>query len=295
MEPTNIQPTIPPVSTAPMPERPRQTPPPQRAASTSRRRSPVAIIIVVALIVVALLVAIAFLAKETAPGDPLYTAKINLYERAVATTKFTGAAKIAYEENRIRSRFTELSALTIESGTTDPEIVAKVGALIEQHTSAAVSALNASSLSAEDRITALADISTILRATALLIDSTEELAPADDSVDTARDVLRDTLSQNVTAFTTSGATSTIETYLSARISVLADDIQKIAQGSDAQRIAITRITDASEAIEEGDLEFALSAILRAEEAVAVDSYLYASERGEAPLPEGLAATTTEGQ
>lgn len=239
--------------------------------------------------------AVAFLAKETTPGDPLYTAKINIYERAVATTKFTGEAKVAYEASRIDSRFTELQTIARESGTTSPEVVEQVGALIERHANDAVTALNSSTLSLEDQITLLAEIGTTLRAASILIDDTEELASSTDGVETARESVASALSTGVATFTTSGATSTIEAFLSKRINVLGESIVKVAPGSEAQRLAITRITDASEAVADGDLKFALNAILRAEEAIAVDGYLYASERGEGPLPEATEPVTTEGQ
>ena len=293
-------PNIPPISPAPTTVPVRPTPPlspkPQprkerRPFSISKRSALIGVIAVALLLVVGT----TFVARDTMPEDRLYYTKTHTYEGALALTKLSESAKLAYDISRTEARLAELQSLVADQATTSPEVAIEVGNLVEIHTKHFVTTLNDSSLSLTDRIDTLAKIDAVAKAAERVVDDNEELTSAKEAIERGRDAIDESRRVAMESLSSSDDTAAIQKYLQVLIARVGERIGTVAQGSDAQRIALMRINDANDAIEEMDFGHALIALLRADQAIDLDQYLYAAERGEGPQKKGAGPETTEGQ
>ncbi len=230
--------------------------------------------------VVLTLATLFFLSQDSLPGQRLYGFKTGVAEEAVAFTKRDAAAKNEYAVSRIERRLSELKALAVDDGTSTPEALATVAALTDAHAALVLGTLESSaSLSPEQKIDTLSTLSNVTRAQETLVDSAEELTPIRDATSGLEHTAAQALSASVENFASSSAPDAVRAYIGSQLSIVSGDISKVANGSRAQNITIQRISDANEAIADGNMTDALTYILRARQAIAVDSYLFEAERG----------------
>ena len=230
--------------------------------------------------VVLTLATLFFLSQDSLPGQRLYGFKTGVAEEAVAFTKRDAAAKNEYAVSRIERRLSELKALAVDDGTSTPEALATVAALTDAHAALVLGTLESSaSLSPEQKIDTLSTLSNVTRAQETLVDSAEELTPIRDATSGLEHTAAQALSASVENVASSSAPDAVRAYLGSQLSIVSGDISKVANGSRAQNITIQRISDANEAIADGNMTDALTYILRARQAIAVDSYLFEAERG----------------
>jgi len=134
----------------------------------------------------------------------------------------------------------------------------------------------------------------LTKASETLAETSEELSPITQSLEEIRRNTNASLELAVVEYASSTSPEEAAEYIIAEIEQIAAKLDAIAPGSDAARLTTARVNDANEAIADGNIADAILFILRAEEAIAVDEYLFASERGDVkgvptetqPIPEG---------
>lgn len=229
------------------------------------------------------------------PTESLYSFKTKVAERFIRQTKLTAESRAAYDTSLLQTRLDELNKFVTDTGTTSPEVIQKIAALSHDHVTDVMTTLATHpSLSDETRITTIARVSNIVRAEETLSDTLPEFAPMSDQNQTTDDSIRTALRSAIVDFVTTNATDTIQSFLGQQINVVSTDIVKVAAGSSAQQSVIKRISETQDALLDGKFADAIYAILRAEQAIMIDGYLFDSERGPVdgvpiepgPVPEG---------
>lgn len=235
------------------------------------------------------------LSESSLPGQPLYNFKTNVAEKYIRLTKLSATARVHYDTTLLEQRLQELTTIASDQSTTTPEQIAAIAGRAQDHATDAIATLEkASSLSGESRITLLAKLDTTARAAETLSDSFTELEGISDTVETTEDSLNAALRSSIDTFVTTNATDTIESFIATQITEVSTHISDVAPGSRAQGLVIRRISDTEEALTDNKYADAITAIIRAQQAIAVDGYLFDSERGPVdgvpleagPVPEG---------
>lgn len=240
----------------------------------------------VAVVLLLVVLGIFFASKASAPGTTLYPVKVYVAEKAIVLTKITTNARVTYETRRLEERLEELKALGTDSASSTPETLAFVSSLMEQHTSDAVSALAGTTANAK-QLELLLKLVILTNAGDEVADTSEEFLSMRDSMGNARDTANDSLRTSIETFASTSPEQEVKELIGAQIEAVGNDIEKVAPGSTAQRLAVLRVNDALEAITDGNIADALRYILKAREVIAVDQYLWDGERGPvdgAPLP-----------
>ncbi len=234
-------------------------------------------------------------AANSLPGQSLYSFKTEIAEPTIRTTKLATESRVRYDLTLLEQRVQELTVIVADTGTTSPEQIAAIAALASEHAHDAVTRLEKNqSLSGETRITLLAKLDTAARAAETLSDSFVELDSMNDAAGETENVLNEALKTAVATFVTNNATDTIQSFIASNLTEVSAHIGDVAPGSRAQGLAIRRIGETEEAIVDGKFADAILAIIRAQQAIVVDGYLFDSERGPVdgvtveagPVPEG---------
>ncbi len=230
--------------------------------------------------VVLTLASLFFLSQNSLPGQRLYRFKTDVAEEAIALTKRSAVAKNEYAVSRIERRLSELKALAIDDSTTTPDVLTTVATLTDTHAQLVLGTLTSSdTLSPEQKIDTLSTLSNVTRAQETLVDSAEELTPIHEATSELEQAAAQALSANIENFASTSAPEAVRTYIGNQLSIVSTDISKVANGSRAQNLTIQRISDANESIVDGNMTDALTYILKARQAIAVDAYLFEAERG----------------
>lgn len=238
---------------------------------------------------------LSYLSQKSIPGQTLYGFKTNVAEKVILTTKLSTHSRVSYDTSLFEKRLQELAIIANDHSTTSPELIAQIATLTEQHAQDAISTLEKNqTLDGETRITLLATIDTAARAIETLSDSFIELENINDAAGTTEDAINLTLNSSIDTFVTNNATDTIQSFIAANIADVGTHLSEVAPGSRAQNLVARRISDANEAIVDSKYADAITAIIRARQAIAVDGYLFDSERGPVdgveleagPVPEG---------
>ena len=238
--------------------------------------------------------AVAYMAQESMPGDPLYGVKTRITEPSVALLKVSTESRIAYRKTLMERRLHELGTLSHDNATTSEETLGVVSARIGAHTTDTLSLLADSKLSSESKIQILTSVAGLSAAQDQLVRNTEEFTSMRDAVGAQRKEVGDALDQSIEAFVAEAPQESVQAHLAAHIESVSQKVAMIAPGSEAHARVRARMADAHESLLDGDTAAALDAVLRAESAIAVDGYLWGSERGEGEIPPP-APVTTEGQ
>ncbi len=242
-----------------------------------------------------ILLTLSYLSQKSIPGQTLYGFKTNVAEKVILTTKLSTHSRVSYDTSLFEKRLQELAIIANDHSTTSPELIAQIATLTQQHAQDAISTLEKNqTLDGETRITLLATIDTAARAIETLSDSFIELENINDAAGTTEDAINLTLNSSIDTFVTNNATDTIQSFIAANIADVGTHLSEVAPGSRAQNLVARRISDANEAIVDSKYADAITAIIRARQAIAVDGYLFDSERGPVdgveleagPVPEG---------
>jgi hypothetical protein len=230
--------------------------------------------------------ALAYLAKGSLPGDVLYSFKTRVVEPSMAFMK-PSAVRFQYDATLLGSRLEELQTLAADGAPTAEQDLALVASLVTAHTESAIRSIDASDRSFNERLDALTTISHTAHAIETLTESTEEFSPIANQVEETRGRIADAQDTTVESFVETASADDIAALVTALTTELSEQLKTVAPGSTAARQAQSRIGNAHESLLDGDLANALEALLSAREAIAVDAYLWDSERGPnggAPLP-----------
>ncbi len=228
-----------------------------------------------------LFMTVAFMAEKSTPDQKLYTFKTKVVEPVIRSTKLSDDSKLAYTASLLQKRVAELLVLYSDQSTSSPETLNRIASLTQQHTGDSVWIIqNTNSLSAEEKISALSAISNTTRAFETLTDDWEEFDSIKDSSGDIQNLSQDSLKSEVDIFASTSDATTVSAFISEQLNLVGEEIKSVAPNSRAERLALTRINDAGESITDGKFAEGLNSILRARQAIAVDTYLFASERGE---------------
>lgn len=232
-------------------------------------------------LVLAIFIILAFVADSSTPDEKLYDFKTKVVEPVVTATKLSDGSKLAYTSTLLQKRVAELLVLYSDQSTTSPQTLDRLAQLTQKHTNDSVEIIkNTTSLSVQEKINALSLITNTTRAFETLADDWEEFDSIKNYSDDMQNLSQDTLRSEVEKFASTSDASTVTAFIGEQLNLVGEEIKTVAENSRAQKLALTRINDAGESITDGKFAEALSYILRARQAIAVDTYLYASERGE---------------
>lgn len=248
---------------------------------TAKKRVMTMTIVGILVIAFVAFVALALLSTNSTPDQKLYGFKTGVLEPVVKATKLSDASKLRYTSELLDKRVAELLTLYSDNSTSTEETSGKLAELTKEHTSDSVWIIQqSSSLSAQEKIQALAEITNSTRAFETLADNTEEFSSIKDSSEEIQNISQDGLGQEVANFASTSDATTLATFVGEQIAAVGEEIKTVAPSSRAQKLALTRIDDAGEAISDSNFLDAINFLLRARQAIAVDTYLYAAERGE---------------
>jgi hypothetical protein len=235
------------------------------------------------------------LSEASLPGQSLYPLKTKVLEELTTQTKMGTANKISYEMNRLEKRLEELTTLATDTGTSSPETLSQFIELVSKQTETVTSYLSdESSLTVTEKIDSLTKLSTISRGLEITTDNSTEFASINEQVGNIEKSSDEKLKAGIQQFIQSSDTETVGSYIEKQITYVSEHVPSLASGSDAQKNVFLRVTNTQEAIATGDLTEATLSIIKAKQAIDIDTYLWDSERGPkdgvlpepSPMPEG---------
>ena len=238
---------------------------------------------VVGIVIVAIIafVVLAAITANSTPDQKLYELKTKIVEPVIRATKLSADSKLEYTTDLLDKRVAELLTLSADQSTSSPKTLDRLASLTQQHTGDSVWLIkNTNSLSGEEKVTTLALITNSTRAFETLADSSEEFEPIKDYSSDIQNIAQDGLKSEIEYFISNTDAGAISAFIGEQIEIVGEEIKTVAQNSRAQQLALIRIDDAGEYITDAKFQEAIYALLRARQAIAVDHYLYAAERGE---------------
>lgn len=246
-------------------------------------------------ILLVVFIALALIANNSTPDQKLYSFKTTVVEKVIRATKLSEDSKLEYTNGLLEKRVSELLTLSNDQATSSPETLDRLASLTQQHTGDSVWMIeHSNSLSSQEKITALASITNTTRALETLADSLAEFEPIKDYTSDIQNIGQDSLKTQVTSFASTSDATAISTFTGDLITKAGEEIKTVAQNSRAQQLALMRIDEAGEYITDAQFGGAIYALLRARQAIAVDRYLYATERGEGATETPDTETIPEG-
>lgn len=252
---------------------------------------------IAAIIVIVLVIAGVGLVRSVhnqLPGDRFYNLKIAT-ERIFGGIQLTNTGKVEHNISLLESRLNELNRYALGISTSTPDQLAKIA---EQSDTTTRDVLNLiagdKGMDAATRISLLTRVDSVIRAEETLGDSIKTFSPITENISNNETRANDALRTAVTDFVSENATNTIEEFISGKITTIGQGITSIAPGSSAAKTVTDRIYDIKEALTDHNYKDAIIAIIRAEQAIAIDGYLWNAERGpvegvpvdNGPIPEG---------
>jgi hypothetical protein len=226
-------------------------------------------------------ISLAFIANRSTPDQKLYKFKTNVVEKVIRATKLSDSSKLEYTTTLLENRVAELLVLYSDQSTSSPETLDRIASLTQQHTGDSVWMIeHSNSLSPQEKILALASITNTTRAFETLTDDAAEFEPIKDYSNDIQNIGQDSLKREVENFASTSDATAISTFTGEQIAEVGEELKTVVQNSRAQQLALTRLDEAGEYITEAKFANAIYALMRARQAIAVDRYLYANERGE---------------
>ena len=255
-------------------------------------------LLIIAGAVIAALIIVVFvlyrMAYNQLPGDPLYGLK-TVVERMFGGIQLTSAGRVEHNITLLESRLNELNRYALGVGSSSPEQLTQIAEQSDNYTKDALNLIASdSALDSPARINVLARINSVVRAEETLGDSIKDFSPITDTVANNEKRVNDALRTAIGDFVTQNATDTIEQFIAEKISSLGTSIPSIAPGSSAAKAVAKRIGETNDALIDHSYKDAIIAIIRAEQSIAIDGYLWNAERGpvegvpvdNGPIPEG---------
>jgi hypothetical protein len=254
-----------------------------------------AVLATVCVLAVASFLVLKTISTDSLPGESLYTYKTSLVEEITAYTQFTSDAKVEYDIQRLEMRLSELGTLVNDTSSSSPETLGAFATLIAKHVSEAHTTLQkAGTRSAEEKIDAYAKLATLTRAIEIAVTDMDEFSSITNQLSEIESMTDDNLTSAIGAFVETGDPLALGSYISTQITFVGEQTAALAPGSTAQSQTIRRVSEAQEAIAANDMSAALASILKARQAIEIDSYLWDGERAPqdgslpepGPMPEG---------
>jgi hypothetical protein len=255
-------------------------------------------LLTIAVLVVILLCIGAFIlirsVQNELPGDRFYGLK-TASERMFGGIQLTNTGRVEHNISLLESRLNELNRYALGISTSTPDQLSKIAEQSDMTTKDALNLIAGDkSMDAATRITLLAKIDGVVRAQVTLGDSIKTFSPITDNIASNEKRANEALKTAITDFVSQNASDTIELFIAEKISSLGQSIKAIAPGSSAAKTVNDRVNDTKEALVDHNYKDAIIAIIHAEQAVAIDGYLFNAERGPVegvpmdtgPIPEG---------
>ena len=228
------------------------------------------------------------------PGDSLYGLK-TATEKIFGGIQLTSSGRIDHNIALLESRLNELNRYALGVGSSSPEQLTRIVELSDTYTKEVLNTIAAdTNMAAPTRIALLTKLNAIVRAEETLSDSVEAFSDITDTIATNEKRTGDALRTAITDFVAQNATTSIEAFIADKITTLGKSIGSIAPGSSAANAVANRISEIHEAVIDQNYKDAIVALVRAEQAIAIDGYLWGAERGpvdgvpvdNGPIPEG---------
>jgi hypothetical protein len=251
--------------------------------SSFNPKKSVILLVIIGIILIALVafISLAIIASDSTPDQKLYNFKTNYVEKVIRATKLSESSKLEYTNTLLEKRVAELLTLYSDNSTSTPETLDRLASLTQQHTGDSVWMIqNSDALTSQEKMTRLALITNTTRAFESLANDTEEFDSISDYSGDIQNISQDGLKAEVEEFASTTDPGLVSAFTGEQITALGEEIKTVAPNSRAQRLALSRIDEAGESITDAKFSDAIYALFRGRQAIAVDRYLYASERGE---------------
>jgi predicted YcjX-like family ATPase len=236
-----------------------------------------------------------YITNNITPDERLYEFKTTVVEKIIKATKLSADSKLEYTNSLLEKRVAELLALANDQSTSTPETLDRLASLTQQHVGDSVWMIeNTNSLSSQEKILALAAITNTTRAFESLTDESDEFESITDYSSDIQDLSQDGLRAEIKKFASSSDTTIISAFIGEQITTIGEEIKTVAPNSRAELLARARIENAGEYIASAEFADAIYALFRARQAIAIDQYLYAAERGEGITETPATDTIPEG-
>lgn len=235
---------------------------------------------IVVLVLVALCVGVLFyVAKDSLPGEPLYRVKTEGSEKVQLFMKRSAQSRANYNNSLLESRLTELQVLSRDKSTTTPEVLSEIAQLSSTHINDTFEVLERSNVGFEEKIHLLTPLANLTRTMEVLVDGSGELASIETIIGENESLTNDALENVLVAFVKEGPVERVFEMIRLETQTLAEKSTEVAYGSTAQKAIARRAEDTADALRESNFLDALTYILKAQQAIAVDGYLWNAERG----------------
>lgn len=235
--------------------------------------------IIVILVITAATSVLFFAAKDSLPGEPLYRVKTEGIEQVQLFLKRSALSRATYNNTLLETRLKELQDLSEGEKTVSNEALTQIVSRATVHVNDTVVVVEKSSLSFEEKIHLLVPLTDITRTMEVLVDENKELSSIETTLGDNDKVANDALENTLTVFVEAGPVERVFKVIQDETQVLAEKSKTVAFGSTAQKTIARRAEDIADALIESDFKNALSYILKAQQAIVVDEYLFDAERG----------------
>lgn len=226
-------------------------------------------------------ISVAIVANKTTPDQKLYNFKTTVVEPVIRATKLSDSSKLEYTTTLLEKRVAELLVLYSDQGTSSEQTLDHLASLTQQHTGDSVWMIgNTNSLTPQEKILTLLAITNTTRAFETLTDDWAEFASIKDYSSDIQTIGQDSLKNEIEKFASTSDATLVSVFTGEQITKVGEEIKTVTPNSRAQKIALGRLEEAGEYIPQAKFADAIYALMRARQAIAVDKYLYANERGE---------------
>ncbi len=220
-----------------------------------------------------------FVAKDSLPDEPLYRVKTEGIEQVQLFLKRSASSRATYNNTLLETRLKELQDLSEDEKTVSNEALTQIVSRATVHVNDTVVVVEKSSLSFEEKINLLVLLTDLTRTIEVLVDENKELSSIETTLGDNDKVANDALENTLIAFVDAGPVERVFKVIQDETQVLAEKSKTVAFGSTAQKTVARRAEDIADALRENDFKNALSYILKAQQAIVVDEYLFDAERG----------------
>jgi hypothetical protein len=228
----------------------------------------------------------AYVAMQSLPGSKLYSVRTAYVEPFFSKLRFTDSMRASYGVSLLENRLNEMVTLSEDTATTTEVVAYNMTLSAATESQRVISEVESStSLSPEEKITLLSRAFTITNSMETLAGTVPEFQSVEDALTDVRRDVSTSLRTSIGTFASSSSPENVVAYTNSLLTEVSNEMKFVTHGSTAERQSNARLSDARDAIVDGDMGDAMWSLIRAKEAITRDKFLFASEHGSDSIPE----------